>query len=97
MSRAFVKESTGDLDPLPDLPVSPHPNYVTQRGLTALQSRLRDLQDNLSVLRARTDRLDKLPEAAVEREIRYVEARLRSRSRSTPASTTPARSPLACG
>ncbi len=78
MSRAFVKESTGDLDPLPDLPVSPHPNYVTQRGLTALQSRLRDLQDNLSALRARTDRLDKLPEAAVERDIRYVEARLRS-------------------
>jgi transcription elongation factor GreB len=78
MSRAFVKEGTGDLDPLPDLPVSPHPNYVTPRGLGALQSRLHDLQDTLSTLRTRADRLDKLPEAAVERDIRYVEARLRS-------------------
>lgn len=78
MSRAFVKEGDGGLDPLPDLPLSPHPNYVTPRGLTALQSRLRALQDVLTTLRARPDRLDKLPEAAVERDIRYVEARLRS-------------------
>ena len=33
MSRAFVKEGTGELEPLPDLPISPHPNYVTPRGL----------------------------------------------------------------
>ena len=33
MSRAFVKEGTGELDPLPDLPVSAHPNHVTPRGL----------------------------------------------------------------
>ena len=43
MSRAFVKEGDGALDPLPDLPVSPHPNYVTPRGLAALQARLREL------------------------------------------------------
>ena len=78
MSRAFVREGTGDLDQLPDLPVSPHPNYVTPRGLAALQTRLRDLQDRLTNLRARTDRLDKLPEAAADRDIRYVETRLRS-------------------
>jgi transcription elongation factor GreB len=78
MSRAFVKEGDGGLDPLPDLPLSPHPNYVTPRGLSTLQARLRALQDALATLRARPDRLDKLPEAAVERDIRYTEARLRS-------------------
>ena len=78
MSRAFVKEDGNDLAPLPDLPLSPHPNYVTARGLAALQSRLRVRQDDLAALRARADRLDQLPEAAAERDIRYVEARLRT-------------------
>ena len=44
MSRAFVKEGDGDLDPLPDLPISPQPNYVTPRGLAALQTRLLAVQ-----------------------------------------------------
>lgn len=78
MSRAFVKEGSGELDPLPDLPISPHPNYVTLRGLAALQARLAATQAELARLRARPDRLDKLPEAAAERDIRYLEARLRS-------------------
>ena len=38
MSRAFVKEDGPDNEPLPDLPISPHPNYVTPRGLAALRS-----------------------------------------------------------
>ncbi|MGV8987564.1 MAG: GreA/GreB family elongation factor [Cypionkella sp.] len=78
MSRAFVKEGDGGLDPLPDLPISPHPNYVTPRGLAALQDRLRQRQSELAALKLRADRLDKLPEAAAERDIRYLEARLRS-------------------
>lgn len=78
MSRAFVKEGDGGLDPLPDLPLSPHPNYVTPRGLRALQTRLHDLQATLAALKSRAERLDKLPEAAAERDIRYIEARLRS-------------------
>lgn len=78
MSRAFVKEGDGSLDPLPDLPVSPHPNHVTPTGLAALQQRLRDTQTRLAALKARPDRLDKLPEAAAERDIRYLESRLRS-------------------
>jgi transcription elongation factor GreB len=78
MSRAFVKEGTGELEPLPDLPVSPHPNYVTPRGYAALKERLLIRQADLQALRARTERLDKQPEAAAERDIRYLEARLRS-------------------
>jgi transcription elongation factor GreB len=78
MSRAFVREDGPDTTPLPDLPVSPHPNYVTPRGLAALQARLAESQAALARLRARADRLDRLPEAAAERDIRYIEARLRS-------------------
>lgn len=78
MSRAFVREDGPDTTPLPDLPVSPHPNYVTPRGLAALQARLAGTQTKLARLRARADRLDRMPEAAAERDIRYLEARLRS-------------------
>ncbi len=85
MSRAFVKEGDGALDPLPDLPLSPHPNYVTPRGLAALQARLSARQADLAALRSRADRLDKLPEAAAERDIRYLEARLRSAILTDPA------------
>lgn len=78
MSRAFVKEDGNDLAPLPDLPLSPHPNFVTSRGLAQLKARLADRQADLLALRARADRLDRLPEAAAERDIRYLEARLKS-------------------
>ncbi len=78
MSRAFVKEGDGALDPLPDLPISSQPNFVTARGLAALQARLRARQEDLAALKARPERLDKLPEAAAERDIRYLEARLAS-------------------
>lgn len=78
MSRAFVKEGTGELEPLPDLPISPHPNYVTARGLADLKARLLARQGDLSTLRTRAERLDRLPEAAAERDIRYLEARLRT-------------------
>jgi transcription elongation factor GreB len=78
MSRAFVKEDRPDTEPLPDLPISPHPNYVTPRGLAALRARLAGAQEELARLRAREDRLDRLPEKAAERDIRYLEARLAS-------------------
>jgi transcription elongation factor GreB len=78
MSRAFVREDGPDIAPLPDLPVPPGPNPVTPRGLADLRSRLASRQADLARLRARPDRLDRLPEAAAERDIRYLEARLRS-------------------
>lgn len=79
MSRAFVNEDAGaDRPDLPELPLSPHPNYVTLRGLKDLQARHAARLDDLTRLRAREERLDKLPEAAAERDIRYIEARLRS-------------------
>jgi len=78
MSRAFVKEDGPDNAPLPDLPISSHPNYVTESGLAQLQDRLAARQADLTALRLRADRLDRLPEAAAERDIRYLDARLRS-------------------
>ncbi|MFM2356562.1 MAG: hypothetical protein RLZZ528_2298, partial [Pseudomonadota bacterium] len=78
MSRAFVKEDRPDTEPLPDLPLSPHPNFVTARGLAALQARLAAAQAGLARLKARTERLDLMPEKAIERDIRYLSARLAS-------------------
>lgn len=84
MSRAFVKEDGPDNAPLPDLPLSSHPNYVTPRGLAALQRRLSETQASLAALKARPDRLDRLPERAAERDIRYLAARLASAILSPP-------------
>jgi transcription elongation GreA/GreB family factor len=79
MSRAFVNEDAGkDRPDLPDLPLSTGPNFVTPRGLAGLQSRLAARQTDLATLRARAERLDKLPEAAAERDIRWLEARLKA-------------------
>ena len=89
MSRAFVKEDGPDNQPLPDLPISPHPNYVTPRGLAALQSRVAEAQHRLSSLKTRADRLDRLPERAAERDIRYLEARLQSAIVAPPAPSPP--------
>lgn len=89
MSRTFVREDGPDNQPLPDLPISPHPNYVTPRGLAALQSRLAETQQRLSTLKTRTDRLDRLPERAAERDIRYLEARLHSAILVPPAPSPP--------
>lgn len=79
MSRAFVNEDAGNDRPdLPELPVPPGPNLVTPRGLGTLQARRTARQADLAALRARTDRLDKLPEAAAERDLRWIDARLRA-------------------
>lgn len=79
MSRAFVNEDAGsDRPDLPELPVPPGPNIVTPRGLVALQARIAQRQDDLAALKARTERLDKLPEAAAERDLRWLEARLKA-------------------
>lgn len=79
MSRAFVNEDAGaDRPDLPELPVPPGPNIVTPRGLAALHAQIAHRQADLAALKARADRLDKLPEAAAERDLRWLEARLKA-------------------
>lgn len=81
MSRAFVKEGDGE-DTLPDLPLSPHPNYTTPAGHAAMTLRLQKAQAGLSA--ALADQVagrvppDGLSPAHWRRELRWVEARLGS-------------------
>ncbi len=78
MSRAFVKEDAGQDAPLPDRPLSRHPNVVTPSGLAALRRDLAAAEARLAALRGRADRSDRDPEKVAERDIRYFEARLAS-------------------
>ena len=45
MSRAFVKENEDQVPELPERPQSPHPNFVTPRGLALLKQQLVELED----------------------------------------------------
>ena len=83
MSRAFVKEDGPDNEPLPDLPISPHPNYVTMRGLRALQDRLAAAQAELAALKARLEQ--------AERRIREAEARAATAERALATEALPSR------
>jgi len=78
MNKAFTKEDDGTTpERLPDLPISRHPNHVTASGLAQLQARRANLLDIVENLRARQDFLPDLHAlAVVERDLRYVEARL---------------------
>ena len=80
MSRAFVKESDNEAgDDQPELPISPHPNYVTQAGLAGLEARRHALEEQRDGLKADEGDLGNQSHLAqVERELRYVEARLNS-------------------
>ena len=72
MSRAFVRESDGDPGQLPDRPISPHPNFVTRRGLAAIEARARELEAQRQAARESDDATLR---AGIERELRYWSAR----------------------
>lgn len=78
MSRAHVRESDGDVpEDLPDLPLSPHPNYVTARGLAQLRDRLAEASTRLAALPS--DATDaRQARALIERERRWLQARIAS-------------------
>jgi transcription elongation GreA/GreB family factor len=75
MSRAFVKESENDTVELPDRPISPHRNLVTEAGLAAIRGTLSRFE---AVHRAAMDEGDREAAGAASREIRYWKARLAS-------------------
>lgn len=80
MSRAFVKEPDGALagDDQPELPQSPHPNYVTPAGLAALEAALAEWVAKRQAFAADPDALvNALHIAEADREIRYFKERLR--------------------
>ena len=91
MSRAFTREDDGTKpEALPDLPQSPHPNYVSPAGLAALQARLAEARAALAALQPRSDETEaRLPIAMAERDIRYLEERLRRAIPVDPAARPP--------
>jgi transcription elongation GreA/GreB family factor len=92
MSGAFVKEPDGDesVGELPDLPLSPHPNYVTPAGLTQLKDRLAAFEAERQAVSAKTDDLASRPALArLGREVRYFEARIASAILMDPAKQPP--------
>ncbi len=85
MSRAFVRESDEDGSALPERAVSPHPNFVTPRGLTAIETRVRGLEAERQAARAANDAALR---ARVERDLRYWSARRASARVVGPAAVT---------
>ena len=80
MSRAFVKEPDGDAveDALPERQISGHPNYVTPRGLALLRDELRRLEHARAALAGDESLAAKQTRKELERELRYVIARVAS-------------------
>jgi transcription elongation GreA/GreB family factor len=72
MSRAFVRETDNDTAGLPDRPVSPHRNLVTEEGLANIEAALDRFE---AAHRAATDNGDRAAAATASREIRYWRAR----------------------
>ena len=85
MSRAFVKEQDDAGEPLPELAVSPHPNFVTPAGLRLVEARIAALDAELRAARA-TD--DKPLLARVNRDLRYWTQR-RATARVVPPPSEP--------
>lgn len=81
MSRGFVKEDDLELagTDLPERPVSIAPNYVTPLGLQQLLSRAELLEDERqSLLPNKEDPVAQQRLGVVERDLRYLKARLAS-------------------
>ena len=81
MSRGFVKED--DLEhagtDLPERPLSPHPNYVTANGLLQLQQQETELTRQRISLNKHQDSPTTMQRlTAINRDLRYVQARLNS-------------------
>lgn len=82
MSRAFVNEERFEQaggEELVDRPISEHPNYVTPTGALELQTLEESLLAELDALKATAeDTFAKDKVAELERDLRYVRARLDS-------------------
>ncbi|WPE22314.1 transcription elongation factor GreA [Shinella zoogloeoides] len=82
MSVAFVKEESAETaaeTQLPDRPVSPHPNLVTETGLKALESQLQEAREAYEAANAIEDINERRRQlAGPVRDLRYLSERLRT-------------------
>lgn len=82
MSVAFTKEESAETASetlLPDRPISPHPNLVTETGMKALEDQLRQAREAYEVAQRIEDVNERRRQAAVPlRDVRYLAERLRT-------------------
>ncbi|WP_339037235.1 transcription elongation factor GreA [Bradyrhizobium symbiodeficiens] len=82
MSVAFTKEESAETASetlLPDRPISPHPNLVTEAGLRALQAQLQQAREAYEAAQTIEDVNEKRRQSAVPlRDARYLTERLRT-------------------
>lgn len=91
MSRGFVKED--DLEhagtDVPERPVSAHPNYVTVNGYALLQQQAEALEEEISNLaESKEDSGTQQELAVLNRDLRYISARLESALVTKPDATS---------
>ncbi|MGV1792032.1 transcription elongation factor GreA [Rhizobium sp. A37_96] len=92
MSTAFMKEESAETAAetvLPDRPVSPHPNLVTEAGLKALEFQLQEARKACETANAIEDINERRRQTSIPlRDARYFAERLRTAEvMPTPAST----------
>ncbi|WP_213736064.1 transcription elongation factor GreA [Bradyrhizobium sp. dw_411] len=82
MSVAFTKEDSAETASetlLPDRPVSPHPNLVTEAGLKALESELQQAREAYEAAQKIEEVNERRRQAAIPlRDARYFAARVRT-------------------
>ncbi len=82
MSVAFTKEDSAETASetlLPDRPVSPHPNLVTEAGLKALEFQLHQAREAYDTAQKIDDVNERRRQAAIPlRDMRYFAARVRT-------------------
>ena len=79
MSRAFIKESDGDnvVNAFPERIHSDVPNYITREGLERLQTKIRQLETELTALNT-SPSIDKPSQIErIKQDLRYHRERLR--------------------
>ena len=88
MSVAFTKEGDSEASAadLPDRPISPHPNFVTREGFTALERALAAARSAYTAAQAAGDiGADRTAMARATRDLRYYGARRASAQLVDPA------------
>ena len=82
MSVAFTKEDSAETASetlLPDRPVSPHPNLVTEAGLKALEFQLQQAREAYEAAQTIEDINERRRQAAIpSRDLRYLALRVRT-------------------
>jgi transcription elongation GreA/GreB family factor len=91
MSVAFIKEDSAVAASetlLPDRPVSPHPNLVTEAGLKALEFQLHQAREAYETAQKIEDVNERRRQATAPlRDVRYFAARIRTAQVTNPTST----------